>query len=267
MVADEGTVGPPGRALAVQHHVDPRGGAVDLAELGVVVTLLGADDLGDRAQHRDVAGPRVAAQGRPAPKPHEPRQKRVLHDQLGATLDELLLEPLVQPAAHRLEVVDLAGLEPRRGAGVGDRDVGAAQQLVVEVDHPLRLTEALGVGLVGVHLRLRHVHAQRLEGAGERARAAAAGADDEDDATARGGLEELSRSRGGAGGIDHARQRNESAGRVGAHRRRRPPAACGDPQPTDGLWDAISSASQWKDSLGVRRWVTGSTCTRPKRWA
>ncbi len=70
----------------------------------------------------------------------------------------------------------------------------------------------------------------------------------EDDPAAGRGVEELSRSRGGAGGVDHARQRNE-------------------PQPTDGLWDAMSPASQWKDSLGVRRWVAGSTCTSPNRWA
>ena len=62
-VPDEAALLAAGRALGVQHHVDPRGGAGDVALALVVVLLLAADDLGHRPQHRDVRRRRVAAVG------------------------------------------------------------------------------------------------------------------------------------------------------------------------------------------------------------
>ena len=84
LVADERPLRAAGGALGVQHHVHPRGGAVDLAEAGGVVALLAADHLGHGPQHGDVRRRGLAAErGRP-PQAEEPRQPRVLHDQLGA---------------------------------------------------------------------------------------------------------------------------------------------------------------------------------------
>ena len=83
LVADVRPLRAAGGALGVQHHVHPRGRAVDLAEAGGVVALLAADHLGHGPQHGDVRRRGLAAErGRP-PQAEEPRQPRVLHDQLG----------------------------------------------------------------------------------------------------------------------------------------------------------------------------------------
>ena len=54
---------------------------------------------------------------------------------------------------------DPAGLEPRLRPRVADLDQRLLEQPVVVVDHPARLAEPLGVGLVGGDLGLRHVQA------------------------------------------------------------------------------------------------------------
>ena len=146
-----------------------------------VVLLFAADHLGDRAQHGDVGRGGFAAQRGRAPQADEPGEPRVLDHQLSSVVGELRLEPVGQPCPQRAPRRQLAGLEPRTRPGVTDLNVAAAEQLVVQVDDPLRFAEALGVGLVGLHLGLGHVHAQGLEGAGHGAGAAAAGADDKHD--------------------------------------------------------------------------------------
>ena len=121
-------------------------------------------------------------------RPRNHASLRVLDDQLvdGRLLAdrrlELRAQPLGQPGPRDAGGAGLAGLVPRRRPGVGHLDVAPLQQLVVEVDHPLRLREPLRVGLVGPHLRRRHVHAQRLQGARHGRRTAAPGAHHEDHA-------------------------------------------------------------------------------------
>ena len=184
-VAHERAGRAPGGSFGVQHHVDPRGGPVDLTELGSVVLLLAAHHLGHRPEHRDVRRRGVAPQRRRAPQAQEPGEPRVLDHQLRA-LAELRLQPLVQALPQWLEGAELARLEPRGRPRVADLHVAALEQLVVEVDHPLRLTEPSRVGVVGLHLRLRHVHAERLQRAGHRAGAAPSGPDHEDHPTLHG---------------------------------------------------------------------------------
>ena len=112
------------------------------------------------------------------PQPDEPAQPRVLDHELAVDL-EVALEPLGGRDPLGLPGRHPPGLEPRLGPRVADLDQRLLEQPVVVVDHPARLTEALGVGLVGVDLGLRHVQPQDPHQAGHRAGAAAAGAGDE----------------------------------------------------------------------------------------
>ena len=272
VVPDEGPRALAGRALGVQHHVHPGRGALDLAEraarlAGRVVALLAADHLGDVPQHRDVRRLRVAAERRGLPEPQEPRQPRVLDHQLvdGRLLADRLLElrpqPVGQPGPGDAGGAGLAGLVPRRRPGVGHLDVAPLQQLVVEVDHPLRLREPLRVGLVGPHLGRRHVHAQRLQRARHGRRTAAPGADHEHDA---------------ALALGHGRQPSgrSFSSRCGKWLPSGPrddhfpylDANGGEPQSTRSVWAAMNWRYQSKERLGVRFWVSKSTWTRPKRW-
>jgi hypothetical protein len=88
---------------------------------------------------------------------------------------EVAVEPLGGPDPLRLARRHPAGLEPGVGTGVADLDARVLEQPVVVLDHPGRLAEALGVGLVGHHLGLGHVQAHQLHQARQRAGAAAAG--------------------------------------------------------------------------------------------
>ena len=92
---------------------------------------------------------------------------------------EVALQPLGGQDPLRLAGGDPAGLEPRLGPRVADLDQRLLEQPVVVVDHPARLAEPLGVGLVGDHLGLGHVQAHDPHQPGHRAGAAAAGAGDE----------------------------------------------------------------------------------------
>ena len=74
---------------------------------------------------------------------------------------------------------DPAGLEPRLRPRVADLDQRLLEQPVVVVDHPARLAETLGVGLVGDDLGLGHVQPHDPHQPGHGAGAAAAGSGDE----------------------------------------------------------------------------------------
>ncbi len=167
-----------GGALGVQQHVQPAGGEVRGAEAVGVVLLLAADHLRRRAQHRGEDRDRAVADRGDPPQAEEPAQPRVLDDQL-VTLGEVAVEPLGGLDALGLAGGDPAGLEPGLGSRVADLDARVLEQPVVVLDHPGRLAEPLGVGLVGDHLGLRDVQAHQLHEARQRARAAAAGAGDE----------------------------------------------------------------------------------------
>ena len=168
-----------GGALGVQQHVEPAGREVGRAEPVGVVLLLAADHLGRRAQHRREDRDGAVADRRHPPQADEPAQARVLDDQLVA-LGEVALEPLGGADPLGLARGDPTRLEPRIGARVADLDAGVLEQPVVVLDHPGRLAEPLGVGLVGHHLGLRHVQAHQLHQARQRAGAAAAGAGHEE---------------------------------------------------------------------------------------
>ena len=162
-------------ALGVQQHVEPAGREVRRAQPVGVVLLLAADHLGRRPQHgREHRHGAVADRGHP-PQAEEPRQARVLDHEL-VVHGEVAVEPLGRADPFRLAGRHPAGLEPGVGAGVADLDAGVLEQPVVVLDDPGRLAEALGVGLVGRHLGLRHVEAHQLHEARQRAGAAAAGA-------------------------------------------------------------------------------------------
>ena len=117
-----------------------------------VVGLLAADHLGRRAEHgREHRRGAGADRGHP-PQAEEPAQPRVLDHELGVDL-EVALQPLGGRDPLRLPGGDPAGLEPRLGPRVADLDQRLLEQPVVVVDHPARLAEALGVGLVGARPR------------------------------------------------------------------------------------------------------------------
>jgi hypothetical protein len=184
-----------GAALGVQQHVQPRGGEVGRAEPVAVVGLLAAHHLGRWAEHRREDRRRAGADRRDPPQRQEPAQSRVLHHQL-VTLGEVPREPVGGGDPLGLAGADPSGLEPRLRARVADLDHGLLEQPVVVVDHPARLAETLGVGLVGGHLGLGHVQAQDLHQPGQRAGPAAARAGHE---------EHLARVVGGvdAAGVTH----------------------------------------------------------------
>ena len=165
VVAQEETPVAPGGPLRVEHVVDPAGHPAALGDVGGVVVLLAADHLGGRPERDRVGLLDAGAQSGSPPETEEPREPGVLDHQLVDTgLGELGVEPGHQLLADGLVGAQLGGVQPGLGAGVGDADVAAAQQPVVEVDDPLRLGEALGVGVVGRDLGERDLETELLEG-------------------------------------------------------------------------------------------------------
>ncbi len=166
VVAHEGARGAAGRALGVEHHVDPGGSALGVLQQVVVVGALAADDLRRRTQHRHECRCDAQVLGDSGPEWEEPGDPRVLDQHLRRP-GELLAQPSAQLAAGAGELGEPAGARPGRRTGVADLDVGDLEQVVVVVDDPLGLREALGVGLVGQHLGLWHDHAEALQDPGD----------------------------------------------------------------------------------------------------
>jgi hypothetical protein len=118
-----------------------------------------AEDLGGVSQHGDRGEPDAELVGDLAPQGERPGGARVLEradlvalGQLGEGVPELRAVGVADGGQQLLL---------RVRATVGNTDRGALEQLVVEVDRPLRLVEPPRVGGVGRKVRSGHVHTEQ----------------------------------------------------------------------------------------------------------
>ena len=114
------------------------------------------------------------------PQAHEPGQPWVLDDQ-AVGLRELSLEPPGQPLPRPGQLRRASGELPRLRPAVLGCHVQLLQQAGVEVHHPTRFPEALGVRLVGGHLRQRDVETEPCSESADQAGAAATGSGHEEE--------------------------------------------------------------------------------------
>ena len=178
-------------ALGLEGRVDPGrhvGGLALAAErpvhVGEVRRVARAHHLGRVPQHRQAGQLGAELGGHPLPQVVDPVGAGVLEQDLRVTQLVDQLELVAQPDPQLLldlggDVLlgDLAGV----GARVDGADRDRVEQPLVELRHPQRLVVAARVALVGLHLGLRDVEAEPLEGAGDAAGAAASRPRDDDE--------------------------------------------------------------------------------------
>ena len=184
-VEDERPLAAAAGPLGEQRGVHPAGdvgrllGQAELFGLGGEVRdVARADDLGRVAQRGEPAQVDVELGGHLLPDLGEPERVRVLDDDLLRL--QLAGQPLVQLGGGDAGLDVVADEVHRRRAAVDVEERELLEVPLVEVDDPLRLVEPARVGLRRLDLGLRHVQAEALQGAGQRAGAAATGAGDQD---------------------------------------------------------------------------------------